>query len=413
MRILFALLVAASMVPTLVAQPPLVIHEWGTFTNLQDESGNSVGGINSDDEPLPKFAHDLAWNWNVGDAASQQNNRMKQGYPRCHPDVTIRLETPVLYFHPAPGAPTPAVNVEVQFRGGYLTQYYPSAVTGKIEDHISTDTVSGLQWHDLRLGLDKSGPQTDSHVWTAPRRVDAATVTTLDDETEKFLFYRGVGHIDAPLRLIRSGAAIEIHGQLGPRFASGTQLKIPRLWFCEFHEEGRCVFRELSPLTVSADSRKTLVTTSADFAGEDFTDQHLVELKKNMRAALIAEGLFPDEADALLSTWELSYFKSSGVRLFYIVPREWTEHYLPLKTSADAPVIRVMVGRIDLVTPEHRRLLRQIADNTDVIANDAEAWKLYDHLGRFRNALLLDERARRPGKSLDAFVNAHGLDPVR
>ena len=117
MRILFAFLVAASMVPTLVAQPPLVIHEWGTFTNLQDESGNSVGGINSDDEPLPKFAHDLAWNWNVGDAASQQTNRMKQGYPRCHPDVTIRLETPVLYFHPAPGAPTPAVNVEVQFAG--------------------------------------------------------------------------------------------------------------------------------------------------------------------------------------------------------------------------------------------------------------------------------------------------------
>src|SRR6266700_8436110 len=35
---------------TLAAPPPLVIHEWGTFTNLQDESGKSVGGINSDDE---------------------------------------------------------------------------------------------------------------------------------------------------------------------------------------------------------------------------------------------------------------------------------------------------------------------------------------------------------------------------
>ncbi len=37
----------------------LMVHEWGTFTSLQDEAGRQLGGINVDDEPLPTFVHDL------------------------------------------------------------------------------------------------------------------------------------------------------------------------------------------------------------------------------------------------------------------------------------------------------------------------------------------------------------------
>ena len=35
------------------------IHEWGTFTALQNDAGVAAGGINVDDEPLPAFVHDL------------------------------------------------------------------------------------------------------------------------------------------------------------------------------------------------------------------------------------------------------------------------------------------------------------------------------------------------------------------
>src|SRR6185503_19990147 len=37
----------------------LVVHEWGTYTVLQDENGKFVGGINTDDEPLTAFVHQL------------------------------------------------------------------------------------------------------------------------------------------------------------------------------------------------------------------------------------------------------------------------------------------------------------------------------------------------------------------
>jgi hypothetical protein len=34
--------------------------------------------------------------------------------------------------------------------------------------------------------------------------------------------------------------------------------------------------------------------------------------------------------------------------VFYLVPREWTDYFLPLEISVPARVNRVIVGRIDL-----------------------------------------------------------------
>src|SRR6476659_1533160 len=42
---------------TVRAQVRIVVHEWGTFTSYQDESGRAIGGINTDDEPVPAFVH--------------------------------------------------------------------------------------------------------------------------------------------------------------------------------------------------------------------------------------------------------------------------------------------------------------------------------------------------------------------
>jgi hypothetical protein len=37
----------------------------------------------------------------------------------------------------------------------------------------------------------------------------------------------------------------------------------------------------------------------------------------SMKESLMQAGLFAEEADAMLNTWELSYFKSPGWRLFF------------------------------------------------------------------------------------------------
>ena len=86
-------------------QDHLVVHEWGTFTSLQDERGIAIGGINSDDEPVPDFVHGVGKEFLLGPGLERRIllkdvPLFVKGVPLCHPDVRMRLETPVLYFHP-------------------------------------------------------------------------------------------------------------------------------------------------------------------------------------------------------------------------------------------------------------------------------------------------------------------------
>ena len=72
---------------------------------------------------------------------------------------------------------------------------------------------------------------------------------------------------------------------------------------------------------------------------------------------LLANGLYPEEASAMIDTWRESWFEE-GTRLFYIVPRPAIDAILPLAiTPAPSAIARVFVGRMELVTPatEQRR----------------------------------------------------------
>jgi hypothetical protein len=144
----------------------------------------------------------------------------------------------------------------------------------------------------------------------------------------------------------------------------------------------------------------------------------------------------------MLKTWELAYFKSPGLRLFYLLPQQWTDAVLPLKCSHLADVSRTMVARVELVTPRQRTLLKKIGTGAvsktnwfhESLASTstrgqmmAQLWEgkarfkdlnipvptdyqSYIDLGRFRNALILDEHTRHPFLGLGRFVDAYNLE---
>jgi hypothetical protein len=94
---------------------------------------------------------------------------------------------------------------------------------------------------------------------------------------------------------------------------------------------------------------------------------------------LEANGLYAEEALAMIDTWRDSWFEE-GTRLMYIVPRKAIDAELPL--LIDPPptdTARVFVGRMELVTPSI--------------------------MGDIRTALLADDRAtlQRYGRFLDAM----------
>jgi hypothetical protein len=419
------------------AHDRLIIHEWGTFTSLQNEEGRAIGGVNADDEPAPEFVHRIADSLILGPGAAAPV--FLKGAPRCHPDATMRLETPVVYFYPPRGVDGPlTVDVDVAFRGGWLSEYYPDAefeapgVEGERQfGPISEATTGQLRWKNLKVGVEGEGPETDSPVWLAPRRVPAAMVETEGGEQERFLFYRGLGRVDSPVTVSRdeSSQRLEVNENFPDSCRGlGEEVIVPRMWLVDIRADKACAFRELAGFRAAADGEVQVVTTTAaEFAETDYSLGNIDALGASMQEALVADGLFPAEARALLATWKSSYFESSGLRLFYLLPREWIERVLPLSASAETDVVRTMVGRVEIVTPAQRRLLREIAAGP---ASDAKWLQVsptssaglpappadfaaYQELGRFRNALVLDELARRPTAALEAFIKNYGLAGYR
>ncbi len=356
---------------------PLVVHEWGTFTVLQDENGIAVPGINIDDEPVPGFVHRIG---NLIRSDRPPATTLKAPLVPCHPDVLMRLETPVIYFYP-PAGEEPVVDVEVEFPGGWISEYYPDAVAvtpGREERRILRSGVGRLAWKGLQIGGTADGPKTDSHVWLVPRGVEAKSVRTSAGEAERYLFYRGVANIEAPLRVRRDGETLKLSGE--------TRIA----WLADFRGDGTAAFRRAS------------AEMPADFSG--YSRKNVGLLRKEMCDELIAEGLFSREAEAMLKTWEDSYFQSLGLRLFYMVPREWTDRHLPLKISPPAEIMRAMIGRIELVTPDQRRLLERLV-KLDAV-NPADLPAGYYLLGRFANAFLAEEHRRRPTEGTRRWINA-------
>lgn len=399
----------------------LVIHEWGTFTSLQNDAGRALGGLNVDDEKLPSFVKTIG-----RDLIAVANNNNK-GFAFSHPDIAMRLETPVVYFHPAKSQTLPmSLDFEVGFKGGWLTQFYPNAVftapgfsnNESNPGRISETTFGTLAWRGLKLGVDAHVPLTKFNVWTAPRAVDAATVVNAEGQAEKFLFYRGVGNINAPLKVVRpsrQSGELLVQPQLDKALDSAAGMEVRTLWIAHFKPDGTSAFSVEHPKGFALNSPEFKkadagLKLSADFSPGQYGKENLSALKKSMHDALVADGLFADEADALLNTWETSYFKSAGLRLFFLVPHAWTDHYLPIKVSVPSAVSRVMVGRIELVSPEQNAALDQLAAATDVSdAGIPKMWPSIQALGRFKTPLLTDRLKNQPTPGMQRAANQFAL----
>src|SRR5207248_8945900 len=96
------------------------------------------------------------------------------------------------------------------------------------------------QWPNMKVGTHAAGPETISHVWLAPRNVDAADVTASNGESERYLFYRGVGHIDAPIISTQRGGQVTFRTRPNYELGESGSLTIEKLWLANFGADGSC-----------------------------------------------------------------------------------------------------------------------------------------------------------------------------
>ena len=361
--------------------PKLIVHEWGTFTSVQGADGALMDWRPLETVDLPKFVY----NW-----SNPGFNRAAGGKLALTKSVMItlqRMETPVIYLYSDEEL---TANVSVRFPQGTITEWYPQArqigpasvkppklVTqldagahklgakpeftfgSLLPQHAAKD--SRIVWSDVRVlpakqhegiaglvPLDKSG----SHYYAAREtdaefvRVNSGSKTNTAPEHERFLFYRGVGSFTTPLAVTMNpdnNLTITNKG-------ADTLLDL----FVLSVRDGKAQFVHLNRLDSNAATFVAL--PPSDHPQADIARK----IADEMAAALVSAGLFEREAVAMVNTWKDSWFADEGLRVFYLLPRAWTDATLPLQIDPKPQaVIRVMVGRAEIISTELENRLRQ------------------------------------------------------
>lgn len=346
----------------------LEVHEWGTLTTRHRADGTQEGRLNRIEpaEVLPPFVHTYEPPQTEEDPdRSLRNTPLVPG----RPDVTMRLETPVMYFYPGKGLEVDfPIGVHVSFRGGVINEFFPQAsasvevdtarIEGKMRagiieewtgDLLNNFVRSSIAWSIASFPVEATIPETREPVWIAPREVDSRFVEVTEGEAEKYLFYRGVAHLSAVLQTRHSGNEVVLLAPKKMPWLRPATSVIQKIWVAEINAEGELAFEASEGVQLEKDAPSKILHTIPSFARNRFRSENRENLEQSFHAALIKEGLFPKEARAMLETWRHSFFETPGRRIFYIVPQEWIEYHLPVKISAPHRLARAFVGRIDLV----------------------------------------------------------------
>jgi len=313
----------------------MVVHEWGTFLAMNGSDGVSLDGMYHEEHALPAFVH----------ARSTDQLKIRS--------ALVKSETPVIYFY----AKRPQqVSVRVNFPGGVWTQWYPQAnLVGPAlaqVDSRARPRNGHIQWvvDVVPPELAHGAPPVTSvdALWNHAREVDAAYVAAADhtrrtSEWERFLFYRGLGEAKLPM---------EIHAHDGRIAARATAASGVKHLFVVRVENGRGTFGYVPALDEGTPLDTPVPAMDAALPLDHFVDA----IADAVAARLVESGLYAKEARAMVNTWRTSYFRTEGLRVLFVLPQSWTDEYIPLHiTPQPEAIVRVMVGRVELLTAERER----------------------------------------------------------
>lgn len=338
--------------------PDLTVHEWGTFTAIAGKDGRAVEWLPL---RLPRFPPTTDMPPFVEHINSVNFKLGLRG--------TIRMETPVLYFY-SPRDLT--VSAKVSFAKGLITEWYPHAArvqpAGVLTDtNLSRLSVDGrIEWNRVAVSpnlLSEFPSEVQPNRYYAaretsssPLRVQAGTV----EQREKFLFYRGVSASLLPI-----SARLTSDGKLVVESLTGEEIPNAVLFERRGERVGYLVTGVLADRTTVD---PPVLNGSVD------------SLCGDLEEILVGQGLYRDEAHAMIETWKDSWFEE-GSRLIYIIPSVFIDKVLPLTIDPmPGQIVRVFVGRLEIVTPA-----TAVAVKTALVHNDEATLGKY---GRFLEPIL-------------------------
>ena len=331
----------------------LTAHEWGTFTSIAGKVGQAVEWSPlTGSTDLPAFVEHF------------RNAGFKRGLRG-----TVRMETPVIYLY---DSREETVSVKVAFSKGVITEWYPRANRVEPAANIFDGTLyqqhpdGSIAWDSVILSpiLREEFPRENpgNHYYAA--RMTSSTPlrvkTPAGEQQEKFLFYRGVSTFSVPI-----SAKLTTADKL--LVENRSKEEIPNIIL--FERRGQKVGYRIGGAV-----RKDAILDPPELTGT--TD----DLGRDLEGMLVAQGLYQDEAHAMVETWRDSWFEE-GSRLLYIVPAAFVDGVLPLLINpAPARTVRVFVGRLEIITPATEKAVQRA-----FVTHDSATLKMF---GRFLEPIL-------------------------
>jgi hypothetical protein len=359
--LLCSILAAASTAFAAGAPHDLVVHEWGTFTSVQGGDGVPLRWSAQQIGDLPNFVH----NWLNPELGRQPKTELFFG--KAGLSGLQRMETPVIYFYSDREF---NADVTVRFPKGLITEWYPQAsrigpctlktnINSALAKHGAAESL--IEWNNIRVSPAKAQADsgkalpldTNGTHYFAARETDAAIVrpdsAIAKDEHEKFLFYRGTGSFGTPLVVTTSE-----DGMVSLQNNSATPLA--HLFLLHI-ENGKAEWAHLDKVNAKTQHPWQRFSSVPGEQRRQLADVQK-EIGAAMAKALTESGLYPAEAKAMVKTWNDAWFGEEGVRVLYILPHTWADEVLPLKLNPKPrELVRVMVGRAEIITPKLQREL--------------------------------------------------------
>ncbi len=389
------------------AHARLEVHEWGTFTSLVGSNGKTQHGMYHEDEKLPDFVHGFGETLeNIGSLSFLANSPRGCDPDRkgCIPDrmiahnfISQKMETPVIYFYTDRAQP---VTVDVRFPQGAVTETFPGPVSTRPTPE-DLDLANGQTIFKVDVLATKNAdvPPVDSaNIYSHARNVNS-NIVRAGNETEKFIFYRGLGQYQPRLKITSIGADLYFLAERGfePQFT----------FLVDVNSEGHAQMRLVrgigygKPSVISGSEIAHLKNHRVRESNEVMSG---TQMTGNLLKALMNAGLFEDEAQSMINTWNHGYFKTPGLRVLYILSRSEVDNVLPINISPlPTNLQRAFVGRIEVLREDDELAILKEIDNRRLNFN-------VNSLGRFAEPIL--RRVHEVSISTGSGQTSEKLDAV-
>ena len=354
MRLFTPLLVLLINGPVLSQESSSYIaHEWGTFTTLQRSNGERLNGLFKDEEVLPSFVKSISFH-NKKDIPNDKGYDLVSTELR---NVSVKMETPVIYFYSDKAR---QVHVDIEFAGGSISQWYPDRTNGEVNPDVpmldfAEERTGWIEWDATILAPEDQASYTndislETPQWVRPRATQSNLIRGSDENVEKFLFYRGIGNFEVPLKV-----EFNTEDNLVLTNQGGDKLSYVMVYQKEHNQPATIWWAgELHGNYTKVVQRDGVVNNNENM------QNGLLEFEN----ALVKAGLYREEAKAMLETWKESYFEREGLKVFWIAPSAFTNRILPLKiTPPPDELRRIIVGRSEVLTPEFEEILNDLSSD--------------------------------------------------